>query len=89
MALEADLEQVWLGDVLGQVPAEGGGHVRGPAPAEGGSGGQDITNDYGRQNSAIGYNPIAGHSSSGHSGSVSGSDGHGSSGAAPAEGGWR
>eukprot|EP00969_Alexandrium_andersonii_P312334 13799972-Alexandrium_andersonii.AAC.1 len=36
-----------------QAPAEGGVNTRGPAPAEGGSGGQDITIEYGRQNSTI------------------------------------
>eukprot|EP00969_Alexandrium_andersonii_P272239 12032221-Alexandrium_andersonii.AAC.1 len=59
MTLEADLEAVWLGNVLGRATADGGGHNQGPAPADGGSIGHDVTIDYGRQDSTIAYSPIA------------------------------
>eukprot|EP00969_Alexandrium_andersonii_P061039 2689838-Alexandrium_andersonii.AAC.1 len=65
MALEADLEAVWLGDVLGHATADGGGNNQGPAPADGGGVGHDITIDYGWQNSTIGYSPIARNTPSG------------------------
>eukprot|EP00969_Alexandrium_andersonii_P224542 9916546-Alexandrium_andersonii.AAC.1 len=59
MALEADLEDVWLGNVLGRATADGGGITQGPAPADGGGVGPNSTVDYSRQDSTIAYSPIA------------------------------
>eukprot|EP00969_Alexandrium_andersonii_P321169 14191274-Alexandrium_andersonii.AAC.1 len=59
MTPEADLEQIWLGDVLGGATADGGGTVQGPAPADGGGAGLASTVDYSRQDSTIVYTPIA------------------------------
>eukprot|EP00969_Alexandrium_andersonii_P204424 9033245-Alexandrium_andersonii.AAC.1 len=56
MSFERDLEQVWLGDVLGRTPADGGGAGQGHAPADGGVAGQDR---------AIACRPIAQNAPSG------------------------
>eukprot|EP00969_Alexandrium_andersonii_P059553 2622288-Alexandrium_andersonii.AAC.1 len=89
MTLEAELEAVWLADVLGPPTAEGGGIGQGPAPAEGGSVGHDATIDYGRRDSTIGYSPIARNTPSGTSESMGGSEESGGRGTASAEGGGR
>eukprot|EP00969_Alexandrium_andersonii_P085559 3772151-Alexandrium_andersonii.AAC.1 len=65
MSFERDLEQVWLGDVLGRATADGGGIIHGPAPADGGGDGLNVTTNYSRQDSTIAYSPIARNQPSG------------------------
>eukprot|EP00969_Alexandrium_andersonii_P028374 1238728-Alexandrium_andersonii.AAC.1 len=67
MSVERDLEQVWLGNVLGRATADGGEANQGPAPADGGGDGLNVTIIYGRQDSTIAYSPIARNQPSGTS----------------------